>query len=68
MYELWLSVCLGKNAMNFKREVFFFFFQRQDGERKWKKGEMKDEYGVGRRSMVRGMQFCLYLAYLAFIT
>jgi hypothetical protein len=60
MYELWLNVCLGKNAMNFKREVFlffvfvFFFFRDRMGERKWKKGEMKDEYGAGRRSMVRG--------------
>jgi hypothetical protein len=46
--------------MNFKREVFlffvfvFFFFRDRMGERKWKKGEMKDEYGAGRRSMVRG--------------
>lgn len=38
MYELWLSVCLGKNAMNFKREVFFFFFSETGWGEKMEEG------------------------------
>lgn len=41
MCELWLTVCLGKSAMNCERKVF-------QSQRKGKKGEVKNECRIER--------------------